>query len=103
MMAATICERQEVRGQAGVPSCDGAGSSTVRRRAAAAKREKLAVKGRKAASAASGGRAGLARVIARPERRGSGQRPVSNSTPAVNLEEQPLRAPAEALGSRVSE
>ncbi len=46
MMAATICERQEVRGQAGVPSRDGAGSSTVRRRAAAAKREKFAVKGR---------------------------------------------------------
>jgi len=46
MMAATICERQEIRGQAGVPSRDGAGSSTVRRRVAATKREKFAVKGR---------------------------------------------------------
>ena len=46
MMAATICERQEIRGQAGVPPRDGAGSSTVRRRVAATKREKFAVKGR---------------------------------------------------------
>ena len=46
MMASTICERQEKRGLAGVPPRDGAGSSTVRRRVAAAKREKFAVKGR---------------------------------------------------------
>ena len=43
---ATICERQEIRGQAGVPSRDGAGSSTVRLAVGETKREKFAVKGR---------------------------------------------------------
>ena len=44
---ATICERQDLGGQAEVPSRDGAGSATVRRRVAAAKKELFAVKGLK--------------------------------------------------------
>ena len=43
---ATICERQETDDQAGVPSRDGAGPSTVKLAAGEVKKEKFAVKGR---------------------------------------------------------
>ena len=43
---ATICERQEKDDQAGVPSRDGAGPSTVKLAAGEVKKEKFAVKGR---------------------------------------------------------
>ena len=46
MKDATICERQEIRGQAEVPSRDGAGSATVRLAIGEAKKELFAVKGR---------------------------------------------------------